>query len=284
MNFIQLNVRCTPEFSEILVAELAELEFDSFEENKQGFSAYIEEEKIDFETTKALLEQYSGLTALSYGLQKIAKENWNKTWESNYEPIVINNQILIKTPFHEISESYTHVITIIPKMSFGTGHHATTSQLLALMLQYPPSNQTVIDAGSGTGILAIMAEKLGANRVLGFDNDPWCIENGIENFGLNHCQKCEIVLASSINELKSPKVRVILANINKNVILAELEFYSKHLEINGLLFLSGFYQEDVSDINTLAQTKGFVLVDQTSKDNWACLLYKKSNDGRPTIL
>jgi len=277
MNFIQLNVRCTAEYSEILVAELSELEFDSFEENKEGFSAYIEEEKIDFETTKALLEEYAGLTALSYGLQKIAKENWNKTWESNYEPIVIDNQILIKTPFHEIAEVYKHVITIIPKMSFGTGHHATTSQILALMLKYPPNNQTVIDAGSGTGILAIMAEKLGANQVIGFDNDAWCIENGTENFGLNHCQKSKIVLASSINELESSKAGVILANINKNVILSELEFYSKYLETNGLLFLSGFYLEDVADIHTLSLSKGLSLVDQTSKDNWACLLYKKTN-------
>ena len=277
MNFIQLNVRCTPEFSEILVAELAQLEFDSFEENKQGFSAYIEEEKIDFESTKAILEQYAGLTALSYGLQKIAKENWNTTWESNYEPIVINNEILIKTPFHKISEAYTHVITIIPKMSFGTGHHATTSQILALMLKYPPANQTVIDAGSGTGILAIMAEKLGANLIIGFDNDPWCIENGVENLGLNQCQKSEIILASSINELKCPKVGVIVANINKNVILSELKFYYKYLEVSGLLFLSGFYLEDVADINSLAQTEGFALADQTSKDNWACLLYKKLN-------
>jgi ribosomal protein L11 methyltransferase len=277
MNFIQLNVRCLPEFSEILVAELAELEFDSFEENKQGFSAYIEEEKIDFDLTKSLLEQYATLTSLSYGLQKIAKENWNKTWESNYEPIVIDDQILIKTPFHEISETYAHVITIIPKMSFGTGHHATTSQILALMLKFSPSNQTVIDAGSGTGILAIMAEKLGAVQVLGFDNDPWCIENGKENFGLNHCQKCEIVLASSIAELKADPVNVVLANINKNIILSELDSYSKHLETNGSLFLSGFYLEDVSDINIMAQSKGLTLIDQTSKDNWACLLYKKSN-------
>jgi len=276
MNFIQLNVRCAPEFSEILIAELAEYEFDSFEENKQGFSAYIEEQKVDFEATKALLEQYAAITPLSYGLQKIARENWNKTWESNYQPIVIADQILIKTPFHDIPEDYTHVITIIPKMSFGTGHHATTSQILALLLNYSPVNQTVIDAGSGTGILAIMAEKLGASHVLGFDNDPWCIENGNENFGLNHCTKCEIVLASSIAQLQSPKVQVILANINKNVILSELDSYSNQLEINGLLFLSGFYAEDVADIQHLAETKDFTLIDQSAKDNWACLLYKKS--------
>jgi len=277
MNFIQLNVRCEPEFSEILIAELAEQEFDSFEENKQGFSAYIEEEKIDFDATKSLLEQYSSLTSLSYGLQKIARENWNKTWESNYQPIVIEDQILIKTPFHEINEEYEHVITIIPKMSFGTGHHATTSQILSLLLKYPPVNQSVIDAGAGTGILAVLAEKLGASHVLGFDNDPWCIENGTENFGLNHCKKCEMVLASAIAELNSPLVETILANINKNVILSELESYSKLLKNNGLLFLSGFYLEDVADIQHLAEQKGLTLTDQTHKDNWACLLYKKTN-------
>ncbi len=276
MNFIQLNVRCSPEFSEILIAELAEIEFDSFEENKHGFSAYIEEEKVDFEATKILLEQYASLTSLSYGLQKIAKENWNKTWESNYEPIVINDQILIKTPFHQIPDDYRYTITIIPKMSFGTGHHATTSQILALMLVHNLEGKTVIDAGAGTGILAIMAEKLGAEKVLGFDNDPWCIENGKENFGLNHCQKCDIILASSLAEIKSEEVDVILANINKNVILSEIPSYAIGLKNSGLLFLSGFYLEDVADINQLAENQGLSMVDQTSKDNWACLLYKKS--------
>ena len=219
MNFIQVNVRCPSEFTDILIAELAELEFDSFEENNVGFNAYVEEERINFESTKALFEQYAGLTSLSYGMQKIQKENWNKEWESNYPPIVIGNSILIKTPFHQTNENFEVVITVIPKMSFGTGHHATTSQMLSFIHKYKPVNHHVVDAGTGTGILAIMAEKMGAKSILGFDNDPWCIENSEENFGLNSCTQCSVVLAGSLSEIPSEPVETVLANINKNIVL-----------------------------------------------------------------
>lgn len=276
MHFIQLNTRCTPEFSDILIAELAELEFDSFEENKQGFSAYVEEEKIDFDAIKALLERYASMTALHYSFQKIDKENWNQAWESNYQPIVVKDQILIKAPFHEVEDDFPLVITIIPKMSFGTGHHATTSQMLAFLLEYKPLNMNLIDAGTGTGILAIMAEKMGATHVLGFDNDPWCIENCKENFDLNHTRKCQVVLAKTMKELSTDPVEMVLANINKNVLLAEMEYYSKSLKSNGLLLLSGFYTEDLADIETQASENQLLLINQSAKDNWACLVFRKS--------
>jgi len=276
MNFIQLNVRCEADFTDILIAELAELEFDSFEENKSGFNAYIEEERIDFESTKQLFERYSELTALHYGLQKIARENWNQDWENNYPPIVIEDKILIRTPFHTIKDDFEVVITVIPKMSFGTGHHATTSQMLSFLYKYRPSDQDVIDAGTGTGILAIMAEKMGARHVLGFDNDPWCIENSLENYQLNHCQHCNSVLATTLAGLEGEKVQTILANINKNVLLKEIPHYASRLLPDGLLFLSGFYNEDISDLETLANAHGFKLIDSSSHDNWACLVLKKN--------
>jgi ribosomal protein L11 methyltransferase len=276
MNFIQVNVRCASEFTDILIAELAELEFESFEENKVGFNAYIEESKIDFESTKAIFEQYAGLTALHYGMQKIARENWNQEWENNYPPILIGDRILVKTPFHKTEENFEVVITVIPKMSFGTGHHATTSQMLAFLLQYKPENHTVIDAGTGTGILAIMAEKMGAASALGFDNDPWCIENAQENYGLNQCSRCSVVLASTMTDIPGKPVDSVIANINKNVILKELPLYAGRLKENGLLFLSGFYTEDVQDIETLAIQHGLEPLDSSSHDNWACLVYQKS--------
>lgn len=276
MHFIQLNTRCAPEFSDILIAELAELEFDSFEENKQGFSAYVEEEKIDFDAIKALLERYASMTALHYSFQKIDRENWNQTWESNYQPIVVKDQILIKAPFHEVEDDFPVVITIIPKMSFGTGHHATTSQMLAFLLENKPEGMAVIDAGTGTGILAIMAEKMGATQVLGFDNDPWCIENCKENFNLNHTTKCEVVLAKTMKELSLGAVEMVLANINKNVLLAEMELYSNKLKPNGLLLISGFYTEDVSDLELQASNHQLTLIDQSAKDNWACLVFRKN--------
>ena len=277
MNYIQLHVRCASDFSEILMAELAEIGFDTFEENQNGFHAYIEEAQMDFEATKSLLEQYAGLSPIHYGMQKIARENWNQTWESNYPPIVIGDQILVKTPFHQIEEDFKVVLTIIPKMSFGTGHHATTSQMLSMLLAHPPEKARVVDAGTGTGILAIMAEKLGAEDILGFDNDPWCIENSAENYVLNHCGKCRSVLASSLSELNLQPVEVILANINKNVVLKELPAYAAGLKPGGSLFLSGFFTEDCPDIQNLANESGLQQVDSMAHDNWACLLFAKSH-------
>ena len=276
MHFIQLNTRCSPDFTDILIAELAELEFDSFEENKVGFSAYVEENKIDFEATKALLEKYAALSPISYAFQKIDRENWNQSWESNYQPIVIEDEILIKAPFHQVDGSFPHVITVVPKMSFGTGHHATTSQMLAFLLKYKPVNQHVLDAGTGTGILAIMAEKLGAKQVEAFDNDPWCIENSQENFALNHTLHCRVVLAKTAADIAGKTFGTILANINKNILLAEMHLYVQKLKPGGLLFLSGFYTEDIADLEQLAHYNQMQTIDQSAKDNWACLVLKKN--------
>ena len=275
IQYLQLNVRCQPEFSDVLIAELAETGFDIFEENKSGFSAFAEEEKLDFDTCKELLEQYAARTALSYGIQKVARENWNKEWESHYPPVIVDDKILIKTAFHQVEKKYPVEILITPKMSFGTGHHATTAQMLAFLLQYPPQDQAVVDAGCGTGILAIMAEKMGASSVLGFDNDPWCIENSEENFQLNQSEKICAVLASGIQEVEDNQPSMILANINKNIIIREMPAYAARLAPQGLLFLSGFYSEDTADLDTLASSLGLQLFDKSLRDNWACLIYRK---------
>ena len=275
MHYIQLQVSCPADFREILIAELAGLEFESFEEFNSGFSAFILEDDLDFEETKLLLETYAGRIPLSYSFQKIARENWNKKWESHYEPVVIDNQVLIKAPFHHTSGDYPFVLEIIPKMSFGTGHHPTTVQVISMLLKFPPAGKSVVDAGSGTGILAIMAEKLGASEVLAFDNDPWCIENGKENVSGNQCRKIRMVEADSVKQSGARPAEVILANINKNILLAEMEFYAQCLQDSGLLFVSGFYTEDIPDLNASASAFSLQLADRSEKDNWACLLYKK---------
>ncbi len=275
MDYIQVQISCSPEFREILIAELAGLQFESFEEFNSGFSGFIQEDCLDFEETKLLLEHYAGLCALSYSFQKIARENWNQKWESHYEPVLIDDQVLIRAPFHTAGGQYPFELEIIPKMSFGTGHHPTTTQMISLLLKHPPQGKTVIDAGSGTGILAIMAEKLGANSVLAFDNDPWCIENGLENVKANHCAKTSMVLAGSLAQAETQPADVILANINKNILLAEMEFYGRNLTEGGQLFLSGFYTEDIPDMHAAAGKFGFSPVEKSEKDNWACLLYKK---------
>jgi ribosomal protein L11 methyltransferase len=275
IQYLQLNVRCEPDFSDVLIAELAEIGFDIFEENKSGFSAFAEEELLDFDACKELLEQYAERTPLSYGIQKVARENWNKQWESHYPPVVIDEQILIHTHFHQVNKRYPVEILITPKMSFGTGHHATTAQMLSFLLAFPPQGLSVVDAGCGTGILAIMAEKSGASSVLAFDNDPWCIENSEENFRLNHCRSIKPVLASGIREVENVHPGLILANINKNIILREMPAYAGLLQEKGRLFLSGFYAEDVPDLHQLAENLGLTLLQQSERENWACLVYQK---------
>lgn len=275
MHFIQLTARCNSELSDMLIAELAEIGFDSFEETKSGFSAYVEDEKIDFEETKSLMERYSAFGPVSYGLQKIDRQNWNQQWESNYQPIVIDDQILVKAPFHVIEESYPVIITIIPKMSFGTGHHATTSQMLRFLLQYKPEKLEVADAGCGTGILAIMAEKMGASAVLAFDNDPWCIENSLENFNLNQTKHCKVQLGQTITDLEHSPFDVVLANINKNVLMSEMPGFGQMTKPGGLLFLSGFYTDDIADLTERAAQFHFELINQSAHDLWACLILKK---------
>lgn len=276
MQYLQLNVRCDAGFSDVLIAGLAELGFDVFEENKTGFAAFAEEEKPDFDACKELLEKYAGITPISYGIQKVARENWNREWESHYPPVVVENQILIHTDFHKVEEKYPFEIRINPKMSFGTGHHATTSQMLSFILKYPPEGQRVIDAGCGTGILGIMAAKCGAEQVTGFDNDPWCIENSEENFSLNQSTNAQAILASGIREINAEPCGTILANINKNIILKELSGYASALIPGGWLFLSGFYAEDVEDIHQIANGLKLIRIDQSESDNWACLVYRKS--------
>lgn len=279
MDFIQLHVTCPSDLTEILIAELAELGFDSFEENPSDFFAYIAEDQVDYEACKRLMESYAALAQgpLFYSIRKIARENWNETWEKNFSPIVVDNQVLIRAPFHSSDSSFPLELVIQPKMSFGTGHHATTSQMISFLLKYPPLGQSVIDAGSGTAILAIAAEKLGASQVWGFDLDDWCIENGHENVDLNACQAIEIAKADTILAYTGKGVDLILANINKNVLLAEMEGYAAKLKPEGQLFISGFYVEDIADLNAKALSCGFQLSDQSHKNEWACLVYRKSN-------
>jgi ribosomal protein L11 methyltransferase len=230
------------------MAGLAEIGFDTFEENQNGFHAYIEEAQMDFEATKSLLEQYAGLSPIHYGMQKIARENWNQTWESNYPPIVIGDQILVKTPFHQIEEDFKVVLTIIPKMSFGTGHHATTFLMIESMEALDFTQKRVIDFGTGTGVLAILAEKMGATKILATDCDDWSINNAAENILANECKHIQLQQAEGM--LAPFKADVVLANINLNVIISNLALIHEACHEATTVLFSGLL---VSDEPMIAQ-------------------------------
>lgn len=274
MNHIELKISSVPEFSEILMAELSNIGFDTIEETNSGFNAYVLEGEFHQEYLDEVIEKYKN-QIISWETQLVEKQNWNAQWEKNYDPIVVEGKCIVKATFHEIEEYYPYEIVINPKMSFGTGHHETTYQILNLLTVIDCTDKHVMDAGCGTGVLAIMASLRGANHVEAFDIDDWCIENSQENFNLNDCNNCHVQLGT-IRQLKFEKAfDIIIANINKNVLLDEMGSYANHLLPNGRLILSGFYEHDLDDLKTEAQKHGLFYQSHTSKNNWSAAIFLK---------
>lgn len=275
MDYIQINVHCDPPFREILIAEMGELDFETFMDTEVGFEAFIQEETFSHPALQSLFNRYRKQTRIWYELKKIPRENWNEEWEKNYDPIAVGDQIYVRATFHEAKPEVPYEIIINPQMSFGTGHHETTHQLLALQLEVDHKNKQVLDVGSGTGILAIMAAKLGAKSVAATDIDDWCIENALENFGLNNIV-ADFVKQGTIHELQlKGQYEIILANINTHVLLDEMAEYNKLLAHKGHLFLSGFYESDKAQIMDMATQLGLKEVKFTTEKNWVALLLEK---------
>lgn len=275
MSFKVIKVNCNADFGDMLMAELAEVGFDSFEEQEQGFEASIATEAFADATIKELMERYEGMTSLSYQVEEVEKKNWNEEWEKNYDPIFIADQCVVRASFHKIDKAFPYEIIINPKMSFGTGHHETTHLMLSHQLEVDHAEAAVMDAGCGTGILSIMASKVGAMHVLAYDIDDWCVENSRENFELNACENIDVV-QGTIETLKiEGEFDIILANINKNVLLEEIPAYVKLLVSGGKLLLSGFYEEDVLDIETLCAKHQLKTIKQSTRNRWAALVLEK---------
>lgn len=258
------------------MAEVAEACFDTFLETEQGFEAYAEQEKVDGPQLEYIKEKYAHVQPLIFFQDKIKKQNWNKEWEKNVDPVVVDDQCLIRAEFHKIAKKYPYEIIITPKMSFGTGHHQTTYLMIKAQLQINHRDKLVMDAGCGTAILSVMASKKGARRVESFDIDDWSLENGNENAERNHCLNITIRKGTIRDFLWPEQFEIILANINKNVLLDELETYSQTLARDGLLLLSGFYNQDIPDLLKEAASFGLAYQRQDIRDSWASILLKKS--------
>ena len=275
MYYTQLIVVCDLSFSEILIAETGEAGFDTFMENETGFEAYCEEVKFDRSILEEVKTKYSFVSPLEFKIAKVEKENWNEEWEKNVEPIVVDDRCLVRAEFHKIEKRYQYEIIITPKMSFGTGHHQTTYLMLKAQLDIDHQNKRVMDAGCGTAILSIMASKRGAKSVEAFDIDEWSVINGKENIENNNCTNINIQ-HGKISELRFDlSFDIILANINKNVLVYEMETYSSCLPIGGLLLLSGFYEFDIDDLNKYAEKHFLSEIKRDQRESWACLLLKK---------
>ncbi len=275
MYYILLNVHCDEPFRDILIAEMGQLDFDSFVETELGFEAYIAESEFDHPSVQILFNNYRQQTRIWYELKKIKKENWNEEWEKNYDPIKVGDQIYVRADFHAPDPAFPYEIVINPKMSFGTGHHETTSQMLALQLGIDHQDKKVIDIGSGTGILAIMADKLGAQSVAATDIDEWCIENSRENFDLNQVTP-DFVKQGVIKDLQiEGSYDIVLANINTNILLEEMEAYRALMGDNAFLLLSGFYDFDKVRIIEKAQKIGLKEIASSEKNKWCAVVFDK---------
>lgn len=270
MNYTEVHFKASPEICEILLAELGDLPYDSFEETADGLKAYVLEEQYDEAPIKELISRYEALGPIHYQVQAIPRVNWNEAWEKNFHPITVGDQIFVRADFHEANTAVPYEIIIVPKMSFGTGHHDTTAQMLQLQLGLDHEGKTVLDAGTGTGILAIMADKKGADKIYANDIDDWCIDNSRENFSLNNCR--EITLAKgTVTVFEGTQVDILLANINKNVLLEEIPSYADLIVAGGTLLLSGFYEADIADLEARLNESGFMLEAQTVQNKWAAL-------------
>ena len=275
MDFIQINVHCDPPFRDILTAEMGYLAYDSFVETEVGFEAYISEDKFSHPGLQSLFNDYRKQTRIWYELKKIPKVNWNEEWEKNYDPILVDDKIYVRATFHEAKPTYPYEIIITPKMSFGTGHHETTHQLLALQLEVDHKEKKVLDVGSGTGILAIMAAKLGASSVAATDIDDWCVDNSLENFALNAVEPAFVEKGVIRTLGLKDQYDIIIANINTNVLLDEIAVYATLLVDQGYLFLSGFYETDLPQILEMTTKHNLKEVKHTTRKNWVGLILQK---------
>ncbi len=275
MEYLEFKISCKEAFREILIAELAEVGFDSFLETDEGVDAYIGEEDFDRPTYEEVIEKYRSDAGVQVTEGKMEKVNWNEEWEKNYDPIMVEDKVYVRASFHEPKPEFSYEILINPKMSFGTGHHATTFLMLSHQLTLDHQNKRVLDIGAGTGILAIMAHQLGASEVEAFDIDEWCVENGNENFELNGMQNVKMGQGTVREINPQGEFDIVLANINKNVLLDEMEIYSHLVKSEGHLLLSGFYAHDVIDLEKRANALGLEKVGEKVKDNWAALLLTK---------
>lgn len=259
--------------TEILIAELGYAGFESFVENEDGVTAYIQKEE-HYET---ILDNIFALKneefQISHTQEEIPQVNWNSEWEKNFQPIQVDNSVSIRAPFH-INPKLKFDIVIEPKMSFGTGHHETTHMMVQHLLELDLQNKKVLDMGCGTGILAIFAEMKGAQPIDAIDIDTWCYENSVENCERNNCKHIS-VYEGDVSLLINKNYDVIIANINRNILMSDIRVYANCLNKNGVLLLSGFYQEDIPVIDGEASKYQMKLDKIIEHNNWVAIKYYK---------
>lgn len=274
-NYLEFNFKIKPlqPWHEILMAELIEVGFDSFTEEHDGILAYIQKELFDEKSMRELYIFNRDEVQIEYTFQDMPNINWNEEWEKNFSPINIENKVLIRAEFHDPQPELQEII-IQPKMSFGTGHHPTTHLMIQQMLSMDFQGKTVLDMGCGTSVLAIFAKQKGAGRTVAIDIDEWSVENSVENATRNAVD-IEVSQGTADN-LGAEHFDVILANINRNILISDIPTYVSILNSGGYLLLSGLCFFDVEDILQVCQAQNLSLVHQAQREEWVSLLLRKS--------
>lgn len=273
--YLEYNFTVTPKepATEILIAELGAVGFESFVENENGVTAYIQKNEWNTAILDEIFVLNSDEFSIEYHQNEVAQTNWNAEWEKNFSPIQVDDLVSIRAPFHE-NPNLKYDIVIEPKMSFGTGHHETTHMMVQHLLNLDLKDKKTLDMGCGTGILAILAEMKGANPIDAIDIDNWCYVNSLENVERNNCHKIA-VFEGDASLLINKKYDVIIANINRNILLMDIKTYANCLHEKGVLLLSGFYQEDIPIIDAEVSKYGLKLDTFIERNNWVALKYNK---------
>ena len=272
MEYIEIDIRLklVKPYAEIFIARLNEIKYESFSTDEDGLKAYIRSDLFNKEKLTEIVDDISSFTKIDLSINAIKKENWNADWENNYSPVHINRECVIRAHFHARFPNIEHEIIITPKMSFGTGHHETTFLVMNQIFELNLEGKHVLDIGSGTGVLSILASKLGAKEIVGIDIDKWAYENAIENSKLNNISNIQFVEGTA-ESIGKKMYDVVLANINRNIILTDIQKYAKAMRAKSDIILSGFLKQDVKIIlNKIKQLK-FNLVASKNKNKWQML-------------
>ena len=273
--YIEYNFTVTPKqpATEILIAELGSVGFESFVENEEGVTAYIQKNDWNASILDDIYVMSSNEFSITFNQNEVAQTNWNAEWEKNFTAIQVDNTVSIRAPFHE-NPNLPYDIVIEPKLSFGTGHHETTHMMIQHLMTLDLQDKKVLDMGCGTGILAIFAEMKGAKPLDAIDIDNWCYVNSLENVARNNCKEIT-VYEGDASLLKDKKYDVIIANINRNILLNDMKTYASCLNENGVLLLSGFYKEDIPIIEEETTKYKLNLEQVIDRNNWVALKYTK---------
>lgn len=275
MNYVEVDITANDAMlRDVITAELAEIGFESFTETEEGLKAYVQEELFNATQLETVLHALFPYNLPPYTVKVIEQQNWNEEWEKNYEPVVVDDFCVLRASFHPKPEGFELDILIDPKMSFGTGHHPTTVSVIRLMREIDFTGKTVFDFGCGTGVLSIVAALQGAKSITAIDIDEWSIENSQENFLKNGLTEFDLS-ARPIESFAGQAYDIVLANINKNIIIQSLPALQSISKPGTPILFSGFFTHDIEDIAEAAKPFGFTYIKHLSNNDWAAALFTR---------